>query len=386
MNSLSAPRSGLIANVRPLEGLSNDFLSAWEALARNSIEPNPFLLPQFILSLDQHLSQESSPSLWTVEKPDGELVLLTVLLPVGASSQILFPHLNDKISTYQFQGGMLLDRRMPRAALISFLEYLKTTRYRHGMVFSSICIDSPFSEQLYTAAVLTGFQVQLHGTWSRASLKLDEFDRQSSLLETYVSKNRRKSLRRSRGKLERHGAVQFRVIEQCDEVPAAVDRFLNLEQQGWKRESGTAMGCDARHKAFFETFASRMAEAGKILFGELLVGDRVIASTCNLIDGDTLFAFKIGWDSEFREGSPGAWAEIELAEWIAKEKPDIALLNSCSTAGSYLDRLWTHRLAMGNVILTQSHRAVLYSSVRRTLRTAKRMFWPGGNSQVGSAE
>ncbi|HWL07874.1 MAG TPA: GNAT family N-acetyltransferase, partial [Planctomicrobium sp.] len=182
--------------------------------------------------------------------------------------------------------------------------------------------------------------------------------------------------RRARGKLERHGAVSFRVIEHPHDIPGAVRRFLDLEQRGWKRETGTAMGCDPKHQAFFESFAHQMSADQNILFGELLVGEHVVASTCNLIGGDTLFAFKIGWDSELKEGSPGVWAEIELANFIAQNKPEIALLNSCSTAGSYLDRLWPHRIAMGNIVLTQSHRAILYSSVRKTLRSAKRLIWP----------
>jgi len=379
-------QQALVVRIRPVTDLTADFLHEWERLGRVSLEPNPFLSPAFLQDLPNDTPNDPGPSLWTVQKPDGTLVLLTALRPVVASSNLLFPHLSDKFSTYQFQGGMLLDPHDGRRALLTLLEHLKTTRYRHGLVFSSVVIDGPFSEQLYTAAVLSGFQTQLQGVWSRASLNFQNWNRNCDLLEACVSKNRRKSLRRARNKLERHGPVRFRIVDQQPELKAAAARFLDLEARGWKRTTGTAIGCNARHSAFFESVIQRMSVQESVLFGELLTGETVVASTCNFVAGETLFAFKIGWDPEMKEGSPGAWAEIELASWLARERPEITLLNSCSSAGSYLDRLWPHRLSMGNIVLSQSHRAVLYRGVCKTLRSAKRLFWPTGSSQRAVAE
>lgn len=374
MYSLEIP-GNLTAREVLLNELNGEFIKEWERLAKCSMHPNPFLHPHFILSQAKHLSPSGGFSLWVVENSNREIVLLTATRPVNASSHIPFPHLNDHISAYQFQGGMLVDGTVSRLAILTYLHFLKSTRFRHGMVMNSVCVDSQFAETVYTSAALTGFQVHLNHIWPRACLNLNEVDR-SQVFDTCLSRNRRKSLRRAYTKLERRGAVEFRVISEAHEVPAAVTRFLDLEQRGWKRDTGTAMACDPAHRAFFEDFANAIAAERGILFGELLVGGNVIASTCNLIAGKTLFAFKIGWDSAYREGSPGAWAEIELANYVAAMMPEIELMDSCSTPGSYLDHLWPHRLGMGNIVLFQSHRAVLYSGVRKALRSAKRLIWP----------
>lgn len=366
----------LTAQERALNDLPDEFLTNWRTLADNAVEPNPFLLPEFVLPQARFLPHDAPLSLWTVEHPTRGVLLLALLHPIAASSQIPFPHLSDKTWVYQFQGGMLLDRRLPRRTMLAFLEHLKITRFRHGMMLNSACVDSPFSEQLYTSAALSGFQVQLQGVWSRASLDLQELNHIDPF-EACLSKNSRKSLRRAYGKLQLRGPVRFRAIEDREEIAGAVTRFLDLEKRGWKQESGTAIGCQPAHQAFFEAMADAMAARSRILFGELLVGDEVIASTCNLIAGGTLFAFKIGWNPELREGSPGTWAEIELARYLAAHRPEIGLINSCSAAGSYLDRLWPHRIAMGQIVLSQSHRAVLYRGFRKTLRTARHLLWPG---------
>ncbi|WP_437192291.1 GNAT family N-acetyltransferase [Planctomicrobium sp. SH527] len=374
MHSFEIP-DDLITREVLLDELNDEFIKEWGRLAKRSMHSNPFLHPQFILAQARYLSPKDAFSLWVVENSNRELVLLTPARPVSASSHIPFPHLNDHISAYQFQGGMLVDGTATRQAILAYLHFLKSTRFRHGMAMNCVCVDSPYAETLYTSAALTGFQVHLNHVWPRACLKLGEVDR-TQLFDTCLSKNRRKSLRRAHSKLQRRGAVEFRVINSANEVPAAVARFLDLEQRGWKRDAGTAMGCDPAHKSFFETFANAMAAEEGILFGELLVGGNVIASTCNLIAGNTLFAFKIGWDSAYGEGSPGAWAEIELANYVATMMPEIELMDSCSASGSYLDHLWPHRLGMGNIVLFQSHRAVLYSGVRKALRSAKRLIWP----------
>lgn len=358
-----------------------NFQAGWQQLSRDALVPNPFLEPAFVLTQMQHLHEGQGQSLWTVRNQAGRPVLLTAARPVAASSQILFPHLHDGTSTYKFLGGLLVDRRCPRAAILTFLEFLKTTRFRHGMVLNSVEIDSPLSAELYTSAALSGYQVQLQNPWSRASLNLLEIDR-SRLFDFCLSKNRRKSLRRAHSKLQQRGTVQFRVVQSSHEADAAAHRFLDLERRGWKGASGTAMSCSPEHRNFFAELVNNLSATGKVLFGELMVGDKVVASTCNLLAGQTLFAFKIGWDPDFQAGSPGAWAELELANYISRERPDITTLNSCSTAGSYLERIWPHRMAMGNVILSQSHRAVLYSGLRKTLRTAKRLIWPVTGERV----
>ncbi|WP_437187951.1 GNAT family N-acetyltransferase [Planctomicrobium sp. SH668] len=363
----------------PITEVTPEFIEDWRQLAQSAVDPNPFLEPEFVLSQHQHVKSGTRPDLWYVKDEAGKLMLLGLFQAVEASSVLPFPHLISVSSPYQFQTGILVRREYEREAVFAFLTHLKTSRYRHGLILDSICVESRTAERIYTAAALIGFSVQLQNNWLRAALDLSQIDTTQSF-EASLSKSRRKSLKGALAKLQKKGTVSFRCIDSAAEVKHATERFLKLEQLGWKSNLGTAIACNESHRAFFEKVANDFSTERKILFGELLIDDQVIASTCNFVEGDTVFAFKIGWNQEYRDGSPGIWAEIYLANYLMRHRPEITMINSCSSAGSYLDRLWPHRIPMGAILLTQSQRAELYKGVRNTLRIAKQKIWPSSGS------
>ena len=106
-------------------------------------------------------------------------------------------------------------------------------------------------------------------------------------------------------------------------------------------------------------------------FGELMIGERVIASTCNLIAGRTLFAFKLGWDPEFARGNPGHWAEIELANAVREELPEITTIDSCSQPGSYVESVSTGSHPMASSVHVWSRRAQVLCGIRRAVQSLK---------------
>lgn len=55
-------------------------------------------------------------------------------------------------------------------------------------------------------------------------------------------------------------------------------------------------------------------KTGRAFFTEIVLNDKIISSTTNLISGKAGFAFKVGWDIEFAKYGPGIVNEIKTLE------------------------------------------------------------------------
>ncbi|MBT5017772.1 MAG: GNAT family N-acetyltransferase, partial [Planctomicrobium sp.] len=182
------------------------------------------------------------------------------------------------------------------------------------------------------------------------------------------SASRRKTLRKGWKKLSQAGDVEFRLRRLPNEIPSAIDSFLELEALGWKGEQGTALSCKSSHAVFFSKMCEEFSKAGRVIFGEILLNNQVIASTCNLLSGNTLFAFKIGWDHNYSNCSLGYWSEVLLADAIHHEAKEVCLIDSCSDEDSYTGKVWQDRIEIGSTILIWSRRAKLMREAKKVVK------------------
>ncbi|WP_437203605.1 GNAT family N-acetyltransferase [Planctomicrobium sp. SH664] len=361
----------LNVRLRQLAELPAEVVHQWRSLSSSAAEPNVFLDPDFLLPLTRNFPSAETPALLSVEQPDGRMLLATCVEAVSWSTEIPFPHLSGLQSPYSFRGGLLIDRENAAAVLKMLFQQLASTRYRHALKLHVMRLDSELYARISQGAAEHGIDIRTPMIWKRAALDLRSLGA-GTVIELCCSKTRRKSLRAARRKMEERGPLAFRLCGTPESLPAATARFLHLEQQGWKQDEGTAIACRPADRKFFEEMITALGERSQVLFGELLCGDQVIASTCNLISGNMLFAFKIGWDQKFADGSPGMWAEFELLEALRTERPDIRFLDSCSRPGSYLEKFWNGTMILGEVNLLQSRRAKVLTRLQSSLRTAKR--------------
>ncbi len=165
--------------------------------------------------------------------------------------------------------------------------------------------------------------------------------------------------------------MSFQLQAPAPDCESPAREFLRLEQLGWKGELRTAIASRPDHEDFFLRAIRGFAAGGRAVFGELRIDDRVIASTCNLVAGSTLFALKLGWDPAFASGSPGFWSEIELASAVRSDRPDLLLIDSCSQAGSYVEAVAAGQVEMGAAVYVWSRRASALCTVRRQLRALR---------------
>lgn len=125
-------------------------------------------------------------------------------------------------------------------------------------------------------------------------------------INSYFSGSRKhlkKELSRRLKRLKESGEVRFAVTK--DFRPETIDRFLEVENRGWKGRAGTAAIQDGKAAALHADFARSMAREGNLLIYELLLDSRTIAMCINIKYGERLFHWKTTYDEEYSRFSPG---------------------------------------------------------------------------------
>jgi hypothetical protein len=117
--------------------------------------------------------------------------------------------------------------------------------------------------------------------------------------------------------------------------PEWIDRFLMLEESGWKGRNGTAMLSRAGHAAFFREVAASLRGAGRLQLMSLECAGSVLAIQCNVRAGDALFWFKTAYEESLARFSPGSHLAIQVAERFL-EADQAELMDSCSAPDNEL--------------------------------------------------
>ena len=186
-----------------------------------------------------------------------------------------------------------------------------------------------------------------------ADLESRALDPNAYLSPYFVVKDMRRCMRR----LKDIGPVTWPLLQGTAVDEACTDRFLELERADWKGDQGEALLSDSRDEQFFREMVSGFAGAGRALFAELRVGDRVISSTSNFLSGQAAFAFKIGWHRDFAKMSPGILNEVELIRQALSLLGKLEFFDSGSGLSSYIDELWVDRRPLSKSLFVTSARA-----------------------------
>jgi CelD/BcsL family acetyltransferase involved in cellulose biosynthesis len=113
----------------------------------------------------------------------------------------------------------------------------------------------------------------------------------------------RSHLRRTRRQLEEQGVLAFKHCNTAD--PTALTRFYDLEASGWKGAEGTAIKCDPRTLAFYNSVAAAAAEQGYLSLDFLELNGKPIAGHFAFDFRGRYFLAKAGYDETFRRHGPG---------------------------------------------------------------------------------
>jgi len=355
----------------PFDAVDSDFAQRWRQLEARSIEGNAFCSPDFVVPAINLLSDPvRQPFLVAVESDTNALLGLGVFEECRGSRLLPLTHLRNWQSDYSMFDGLLVDRDFADQALISLFEFLSRDRRWHGLAFENRSTNSRLSDALRCAA--EAGRVVWHEDWSveRAVVPVDQVP--DDCLGELYSKSRRKTLKRNRRRLESYGSVEFRLHQPAPGDSQTVEEFLRLESLGWKGEQGTAMATVANHSQFCRELVTGFAAAGRVVFGELTVAGRPVASSLNLLSAGTLFAFKIGWDPQFAECSPGTLCELSLLEHC-REILGVEQIDSCAKPGSYVEHVWPWRGKLTTGVFTTSMTGTLAASALGRVKQLQRL-------------
>jgi CelD/BcsL family acetyltransferase involved in cellulose biosynthesis len=327
--------------------LPTGFLDRWQSLEDRSLEGNAFLSPHFVLPALEHLpeSAAANPIILAVESPDNERLLGLGVFETCRGSRLLpLRHLRSWRSTHSFFDSLLVDRGRAMEVATTLFRWLQRQGDRwHGISFRDRSADSELSAVLDEAAAQCGISWQEDWSSERASIPTRQVP-DDCLNELYSGRRRREFTRRLR-RLESHGDVHFE-LKQCETGHQnSLETFLDLEARGWKGEMKTAMGSDPGHASFVREMAARFSTTGGVVFGELSAGGRTVASALSLLSGETLFAFKIGWDPGFARCSPGILCDLQLMQSVGT-LDGVELIDSCAEPDSWLEDVWPWRRAL----------------------------------------
>ena len=336
-----------IAVVRDAASLS-EHVSAWDDLARDLAEPNPFYESWNLLPALEHFGAGL------------DLVFVLVYQPVNAQRPKprlcgFFPLVRGKFHPllpvaileslrhlYCFSTTPLLREGHTREVVEWFFAWMAGDALGAPLWrMETAPRDSAFGQALTQAChhlARPSFVVEAYGRASLAKRETAE-----AYLEHAIPGKRRKDFRRKARLLAEKGRLEYRVLDSESDLGGWTEDFLRLEAAGWKGQEGTAMLASPGGADYFRAMTREAFRRGQLLALGLFLDGKPIALKCNFLSGEGSFAYKIAFDETHTACSPGVLLELFNVEHLHAMK-GVRWMDSCAIPDHpMIDRLWSER-------------------------------------------
>ncbi|MEK7761132.1 MAG: GNAT family N-acetyltransferase [Nitrospirota bacterium] len=328
-------------------------LAAWADLESRALDPNAYLSPHFVVPAQRYLAGHANPLIMWIEQ-DGtaghEVLGVGIFDAVRGTRQFPLPHLRAFCSPHSKLSGLLVDSTVASEVIEAWIAYCAGKAFHwHGIEFVYWQADGKIEQLVHSIGPQYGVTWHEYERLSRAVLYPSQAG--EAYIESKLSTNRRKDARRCMRRLGDIGPVAWTPLQGAAVDEACTDRFLELERAGWKGEQGDALLSNSHDEQFFREMVRGFAGAGRALFAELRVGERVICSTSNFLSGRAAFAFKIGWHRDFAKMSPGTLNEVEMIRQAPSLLGKLDFFDSGAGQDSYINELWVDRRPLSHSIL-----------------------------------
>ena len=333
-------------------------LAAWHALAEEAEDPNVFLSPWMLLPAARafgagrnllllffyapHPTHKARPPVLVgfcaVEERRSRL------LPVPISSSFHHPAIH--------LGSPLCRAGFARAVVDKLLDFLRDGR--RVVTLREIRADGPVHE-----ALLDGLNTRrwAHVGLRRSTRALLLPDQSAELyLGRALASKRRKELRRQRDRLHEQGGLRVVHLGVHEDPRPWLEEFMRLEAAGWKghAEQGEALAATPQTQAFFLEAITDGHALGRVQLMALRLADRTIAMKCNLLAGQSGFAFKITFDEAWARYSPGV--QLELENIRQAHDGQLRWMDSCAHHSRFMiNHLWTARRPVEDPVFSNGH-------------------------------
>lgn len=332
--------------VLPLTDVEPRHVSAWSELAGRAIEPNPFFEPECVLPAARHLAGDRV-GLLVVEGSAGEWLAcapVTSRLHVGHAS---LPVLSTWRHPYSFLGTPLVARESVESAAAELVAGASRAGHLGLVAFPWLGEDGPVAAALLAAIRQRGRQPAAHRSFERAIVHRSAL---ADGLDALITRGHRKDLARLGRRLAETLDAPLELRDESASA-AGVERFLVVENSGWKGERGTAFACREAHAQFFRDLCDGFRAAGRLQLLALGSDSRTVSCKCNLLAGDAVFCFKIAFDEQFKRFRPGLQLELRMLEEF-RERMAEDWMDSCADEHSPLfEHFWPGRRRIGSYVV-----------------------------------
>jgi hypothetical protein len=237
-----------------------------------------------------------------------------------------------------------------RGCLSVFFDWLNSGS--HGcslMEFEHVNGDGPFARLLIDYFYQNARLTCVTDCYTRA-LFIPGADAALDLRDA-VSPKHRRIFRSQENRLAKQGRLDYLTLEREEDLASWIQQFLKLEASGWKGREGSAFACSDADRAFFTKVVTEAFSRRQLMMLALHLDDKPIASKCNFLSGTGAFAFRVGFDEEYAQFSPGTLLELENIRQL-HGRPEIRWMDSCADPdNALLNRLWLHRRTIPTLVV-----------------------------------
>lgn len=354
------------AELLPIAAMDDNFLPAWQKLARNASEPNIFHEHWMLGPALRHFPTHAELGLfllWAGAPHESDLL---GLLPVGPSWQLgrwPVPFVQNWSHHNSFLGTPLVRSGFEEWFWTALLEELDAKNWPGFLHIRGLAIGGPLDRALRSVCAGQKRRCDLVFSEARALLESD-LDAEGYYTKTVRSK-KRKELRRQAKRLGEMGAVTFSCQTDNAGLDEWINDFLKLERGGWKGQEGSALDCSADTRGFFCEALAGAARCGQLERHDLRLDGKPLAMLVNFRSPPGSFSFKTAFDDAYSRFSPGVLLQLENLKIL--EQPDIDWMDSCAAEDHpMIDSLWSGRRHIGrfSIELKGFARTAMFAGVR----------------------
>jgi CelD/BcsL family acetyltransferase involved in cellulose biosynthesis len=330
--------------VDPLS-LSGELAAAWDRLADEASEPNPFAERWCLQSALHLLDPERQARLVLVrDGSDGPVIGVMPVAPAFHYGRLPLRHVTGWAHPNHFHGAPLVRAGFESLFWSILLGWCDAAPWARTLLHvPRLTEDGPLHRALVDVARVRGGEARAVHREERALLEsaLSPGD----YWDGAVRAKKRKELRRQANRLAEEGAVGVRRWQAGEGLDPWIDAFLTLEARGWKGRARSALASHGDTAAWFRAILTGAADAGKLDMRALDLDGRPLAMLVNFLCPPGGFSFKTAFDEHYARFSPGVL--LQQANLDLLDDPKIAWVDSCAAPGHpMIDSVWRERRAL----------------------------------------
>jgi hypothetical protein len=343
--------------IKPAHDLTAQDRAQWASLWARAGHENIFAADWFMASALEHCAPPRGVRLAVVHTAGG--VWLGVL-PLSLESTIgrcPMPSLHNWQCTNQFDASPLIERGAEHIfwhALLTFLD--RSSVAACALYLEGLPLDDPATRALIEVCLAGERRLEQTARCGRPMLA--HFGSVAAAPEA-LSPARRKLDKRLDSllrKLQREvGDVRFVSHERGGDPADWIDRFLALEQLGWKGQAESALGSNGHTERLFRAVLTAAWQSGAARLMSLEAGGEAIAMTSWLSRKQRAYGFKMAYAETHRAYAPGRLLMRAVADEIARGPA--VLFDTCARADAPPDPLWPQTRELANYALPIGGRA-----------------------------